>query len=179
MFQVGDLIVHGSEGVCRVEDVGSPPVGSICPNRIYYTLKPLYRSGRSYTPVDTVIQMRPVITSEQAQQLIRQMLSVEVEMLDDCNLRMQTEYYRSALQTNECEKLVQLIRTAYTRQQTAISNKRKPSMNDERYLKRAEDLLYGELAVALDIPKDEVKSYILTHSEQPDVAPPCDCEAVS
>lgn len=31
---------------------------------------------------------------------------------------------------------------------------------DERYRKRAEETLYGELAVALDIPKDSVEEYI-------------------
>ena len=31
---------------------------------------------------------------------------------------------------------------------------------DERYLKQAEELLFGELAAALDIPKEEVREYI-------------------
>ena len=30
---------------------------------------------------------------------------------------------------------------------------------DERYLKRAEDQLYGELAAALDMPRDQTVSY--------------------
>ena len=37
---------------------------------------------------------------------------------------------------------------------------------DERYLKMAEDSLYGELAVALDIEKDEVEKFIASHIEE-------------
>ena len=31
---------------------------------------------------------------------------------------------------------------------------------DERFLKQAEDMLCGEFAAALDIPKDQVRGYI-------------------
>ena len=33
-------------------------------------------------------------------------------------------------------------------------------MTDEKFLRRAEDLLFGELAVALDISRDKVTDYI-------------------
>ena len=36
---------------------------------------------------------------------------------------------------------------------------------DERYKKQAERLLYGELAAALEIPFDEVESYIARRVE--------------
>ena len=38
--------------------------------------------------------------------------------------------------------------------------KRKFGAVDERFMKRAEELLFGELAAALDIPKDRVPEYI-------------------
>ena len=43
MYQVGDLIVYGGTGVCRVMEVG-PQTGG----RLYYTLEPVYGSP---TPV--------------------------------------------------------------------------------------------------------------------------------
>ena len=33
-------------------------------------------------------------------------------------------------------------------------------MTDEKFLRRAEDLLFGELAVALNIGREEVRDYI-------------------
>ena len=39
-------------------------------------------------------------------------------------------------------------------------------MVDERYMKQAERLLYGELAAALDIPFDRVQPYIARRVEE-------------
>ena len=41
----------------------------------------------------------------------------------------------------------------------AVERKKLGSI-DERLKKKAEDLLYGEFAIALSIPKEKVKSYI-------------------
>ena len=38
--------------------------------------------------------------------------------------------------------------------------KRRFGTVDERFLKQAEDLLFGELAAALEIPRSEVRGYI-------------------
>ncbi len=56
--------------------------------------------------------------------------------------------------------MVQLIKAAYERCRERMAQGSKPSQVDERYMKRAEELLHGELAVALGISRDEVGSYI-------------------
>ena len=48
MYQVGDLIVYGGTGVCRVMEVG-PQTGG----RLYYTLEPVYGSCRIFTRLRT------------------------------------------------------------------------------------------------------------------------------
>lgn len=53
-----------------------------------------------------------------------------------------------------------LIRSAVRRRKHALRTGRKVSQMDERYLRRAEDALYGELAAALDLPEEEVLPYI-------------------
>lgn len=74
--------------------------------------------------------------------------------------RLAGEYYQRMLENHDCADLVQLIKTIYARQQTAHAAGRKGGQADERYRKRAEDTLYGELAVALDIPREQVEEYI-------------------
>ncbi|MDD2568140.1 MAG: CarD family transcriptional regulator [Clostridia bacterium] len=41
MYQIGDLIVYGRNGVCRVENIGVLDVPSINKNQLYYTLSPI------------------------------------------------------------------------------------------------------------------------------------------
>ena len=53
----------------------------------------------------------------------------------------------------------------YAKQKQAEAQKRRLGMVDERYMKQAERLLYGELAAALDIPFDQVQPYIARRVE--------------
>ncbi len=161
MYQIGDVIVYGGEGVCRVNAIGVLAILSINKDRLYYTLSPLYRDGKIFTPVDTTIFMRPAITSEEVQHLIKQIPEIRTNVLyENRNIKMLSDHYEALLQTYDCADLLQLIKTVYTKQQVVRENGKKLNMTDERYLKRAEEMLYSEFAFALGIPKDDVKSYI-------------------
>jgi len=160
MYQADEMIVYGGEGVCRVEAVGKLNIPGISREKEYYTLAPVYREGRIYTPVDSKVFMRPVIDRESAEALIRSIPKIQGDGYNGKNLRMLNEHYQSLLGTHQCEDMVQVIKSTYSRRQARHAQGNKSSQVDERYMKRAEDLLYGELAVALDIPKEQVADYI-------------------
>lgn len=159
MFEIGQLIVYGSTGVCRIEAVETPtniPVTD--PSRLYYRLKPLYDAGVIYTPVDTKVFMRPVISKEQAQQLIHSIPSVQVVPCDIHNPQMLSDHYKTFFQSHRCEDLVQLIKSL--RDKTMRAGGKTVSKTDQHYLKRAQEMLCNELAIALEMPADEVGPYI-------------------
>ena len=64
---------------------------------------------------------------------------------------------QAALQSHDCEELVQLIKTVYAKSRR---HGRRVSQVDQRYRKRAEELLNSELSVARGIPLKEVPAYI-------------------
>lgn len=70
MFKIGDDIIHGNSGACKVTNVGTLSTG--VKGRMYYTLVPYYVKGSSvYTPVDSEkVFMRPVMTREEAKAFI-------------------------------------------------------------------------------------------------------------
>ena len=70
MFQIGDHIVYGGEGVCAVKAIGALPVPGMDSDRLYYTLEPLYHGGVIYAPLDTPVPMRPVLSRDEAEGLI-------------------------------------------------------------------------------------------------------------
>ena len=160
MYQVGDMIIYGGEGVCRVEAIGPIDMHGINKNKPYYTLSPLYREGKIYTPVDSKVFMRPVISREAAETLIRSIPDIEGDQYREKNLRLLNEHYQSLIRTHQCEDMVQVIKSAYSRRQARHAQGSKPGQVDERYMKRAEELLHGELAVALGIRREEVADYI-------------------
>ena len=59
-----------------------------------------------------------------------------------------------------CVDRVRLIRAVYAKGRAAAKKGKRLGQVDERSMKRAEDILHGELAVALNIPVDGVKDYI-------------------
>ena len=101
--------------------------------------------------------MRPVISREQAEALIESIPAIEEDSFTTHSLRLASEHYQAALQSHDCHELVQLIKTVYAKSRR---NGRRVSQIDQRYRKRAEDLLHSELAVALGIPLKEVQPYI-------------------
>jgi len=162
MYQPGEYIVYGTSGVCKVDAVGAPPFEDEN-DRLYYTLSPIYGTETIYLPIDSKVFTRPIITKKQAEELIHTIPSIEIEKLDTHNPRMRGEYYEEVLNRHDCEDLVQLIKTVYAK---SIQNGHRISQIDQRYKKRAEDLLHGELSVALGIPVSEVPSYITQVIEQ-------------
>ena len=128
--------------------------------RQYYTLSPLYREGKVFAPVDAKVFMRPVITRDEALSLIHDIPNMETSVYENSNLRFLNEYYQQQMQNYTCEGLLQLIRNTHAKREVMISRGKKLGLVDERYMKRAEDMLHGEFAVALGIERSAVPQYI-------------------
>ena len=111
MYQPGDLIVYGGEGVCRVEAIGPLKLSDMKSDKLYYTLQPVYRTGTVFAPVAGKVFMRPIISREQAEALVRSIPQVQEQHLDSRNLRATGEYYQKMLSSHDCADLVQLIHT--------------------------------------------------------------------
>ena len=162
MFEKGACIVYGNTGVCRVEEIG--PLSNIRgshPGKIYYKLSPIRTGGTIYIPVDSDMFMRPVMTREEADALIWRMPKICERVCSSRDQRVLNEHYKASLRTHSCEELVRLIKSVYVKNRRLIKNGKKAGRTDLEYRKKAEMLLYEELGVALGIPFEEVKEYIV------------------
>ena len=75
-------------------------------------------------------------------------------------LQALAQHYQTVVRSHDCRDLIELMMSIYAKRQLVESQNRRLGMVDERFMKQAERLLYGELSVALDIPFDDVQSYI-------------------
>lgn len=167
MYQIGDYVIYSSSGVCRVEEIGTPKATYVDKTRNYYKLTPLYSTETIYAPVDTKAFMRPVITRDEAERLVMGIPEVQEEAIECKSIQMLSDHYQSNFESHDCNDLVKLIKTVYTKNRKAKDNGKKMGKIDERYLKRAKELLYGELAIALGISMESVSDYISGRLEQP------------
>lgn len=161
MFQIGDTVVCGSNGVCQVEEIGPlAMMGKASAGKKYYTLKPYFdNKGRIYLPVDSdKVTMRPTLTADEVNKLIDELDELEQVWIYDEKKR--EAEYKDAVNSSDPRKLIRIIKTMYYRRKSRIESGKKSTAIDERYFRVAEARLYEEMALALDIDRDEAKARI-------------------
>lgn len=161
MFQPGDLVVYGTTGVCRVEEIARPNRTGPDREKLFYLLNPLQQDGIIYTPVENgKVPMRAVISAEEAEALIDLIPTLTAEIYHGATLQALSQHYQTAVRSNECLELIEMMMSIYAKRRLVESQKRRLGMVDERFMKQAERLLYGEFSAALGIPFEEVQPYI-------------------
>ena len=165
MYQVGELVVYGATGVCRVEELTHLPGGDR--GRQYYLLKPLWQDGVIYAPVDSEkVPIRPVISRKEAEALVDQMPGIQAAVCRGATVQALAQQYQSAVRDGGHQALIEMMTAIYLKRGQAEAKNRRLGMVDERYMKQAERLLYGELATALEMPFDEVADYIAARLDE-------------
>ena len=157
MFSVGDKIIYGENGVCTVEKVAPLAMSGASQDKLYYHLSPLVGSGTYFTPVDSGAFMRPVIDRGQAEALIDAMPGIAPAICNDNRFNHVDAFYKELFRLHSCEALVAIVKGLHSR----MAERKTRSSRAEATMKRAKDMLHGELAVALDMDLAEVEPYIL------------------
>ena len=73
--------------------------------------------------------------------------------------------YKQAIQSNNPEQLIGIIKLIYQRKKTRQEQGKKTTTVDGRYFNLAENLLYSELELVLQKDKDEIYQMIKANCE--------------
>ena len=163
MFNIGDYIVYGHNGICRVLDITHPDISGIDNNRLYYVLMPQKtKASRLFCPADdNNISIRSVVTEQEARDLIQN--SKNIEPLEISNDKTRDDSYKKAIKSSDLRQWVMVIKTLLIRKKEREKCGKKITATDERYLKIAEEGLYSELALATGREVDEIQEIILSN----------------
>lgn len=157
MYEIGEKIVYGENGVCTVIKV-APLESSMSRDRLYYYLTPLIGSGTYFAPVDSGAFMRPVMSREQAEALIDAIPGIEPAICNDTRFNHVDAFYRELFKQHSCEALVSVIKGLHAR----MSERKTKSSRAELTMRRAKEILHGELSIALGMDYEEVEPYIIS-----------------
>ena len=148
MFEKGEYIIYGSNGVCEVQDYISPGSEN---SRVYYVLAPMRSKGSTiFSPVDNQkVLMRKVMTKEEAKEFLREI--PEYEDMEIRESRTQEQQYREVLQSCSSTDSLCLLKALYTRKRKREAAGRRITAVDEKYLSLTRDRIVNELSVALDM----------------------------
>jgi len=161
VFEVGDYVVHGNSGVCRVDAIQQMDEFGIGENRMYYTLVPVYSTGsKLFVPIDSKkVITRSVMTKNEVKKLLEEWNEIEAFGIE--NDKKREEIYKEALKSCDSRQWIKLIKTSYQRNQSRLEIGKKATSSDERYLQMAEENLFGELAIPLGMSRREAEEYFI------------------
>ena len=159
MFKIGDYIMYGVTGVCKVTDIIKEKYFNN--EEDYYVLEPVYATTETIIKIPVAnkkVFMRNIISKEDIDNLIEEIpLEKEVWIDDE---RERNYKFKSMVRSGDYRQWSTLIKTIFLKREEKKLEGKKITQEDERLFKSAEKLLNEEIATILHISPDEVPQYI-------------------
>ena len=161
MYEINDVVVYGTEGICTITDIAMLKFGG--EKSEYYILSPVTKAENTvYVPKNNekvLSRMRKIITKKEAEQLID---SIPAEPMDwIANDRERQSAFKNILLCGKPEEVLTMISSLYTKQTEQLAAGKKLHASDERFLRDAERMLFNEIGYALGLTSSEVLSIVL------------------
>ena len=162
MYQIGDCVIYGIHGVCRIRKLEERSVDR---RRVeYFVLEPLDGSSATYLiPTQNpaaLSKLQPVLSREALEALLR---SDEVRAdawIADEGQRKQT--YRDLINSGDRAALIRMVGTLHRHRAAQSAAGKKFHLCDDNFLRDAEKLLSSEFSLVLGIEPGQVGSYVLS-----------------
>ena len=135
MYKIGDTVLYGREGVCKIKDIVTRKLNNI--DKQYYFLTPLDDHITILVPTDNeeaLSKMRKVLSKKDIYELIK---------------------------TMNHEQLVKLTKTLYLNKQKQEKAGKKFHVQDQHFLQTAEKMLYDEFCHTLNLKPEQILPFIL------------------
>lgn len=160
MYQIGEMVVKRTKGVCKIEDIVNPEFVQDH-KKMYYQLTPLLDGGaKIYVPVDSKDgSMRSIMTEAEAETLIHKIPQITETWVR--NEKERERNYKDAIQSNNPERLIGIIKLLHHRKRNRQAKGKKTTAIDGRYYDLAEKLLYSELETVMGKNRQEIYNMIV------------------
>lgn len=160
MFQLGDQVIYSAHGACCVVDLETRIIDR--KKLTYLVLEPIGQGGSRYlVPTHNTVAMgklRKILTPDQLESL---MASESVRMdgwIPDENQRKQT--YRELIGRGDRESIMRMVHSLYCHKASQSSAGKKIHQCDDNFLRDAERLLSGEIAIVMNMEYDKAKAFL-------------------
>ena len=169
MFQVNDVIIYGTQGVCKITGTEEKTVNG--KKKTYFVLKPVEDQGSTiFAPTDNALalkKMRRLLTKDEIHKLMDSMRSEDAVWI--ANEAERKERYKGILAKGDHVELIRMIKAIYAHKKEREADGKRLHMSDERFFKDAEQILHNEFRYVLNIKdKTELMQYMLARIEKQD-----------
>ena len=165
-FEIGDMVVYGIHGVCRLIGAEKRPVDR--KQVEYYVLTPIRQEeARFYVPTHNPVavgKMRKVLTREELTALLQSPQIKEDGWIPNESARK--EQYRALITRADCAELICMLRALYTHKQEQHAAGKKLHLCDENFMKDAQRVICSEVSAVMEIPPEAVGEFIRSKIEE-------------
>lgn len=160
MFQIGERVVYGFHGVCKVADLEERVIDRR--KAVYMVLEPMGQgSSRFYVPTHNAAAMAKIkrmLTQEELEALLQSEAVRNGKWIAEENIRKQI--YRELIGKGDREALLQMVRCIHLHKAEQAAIGKRCHLCDENFLRDAEKLLIAEVAMILNVDQDVAKRYL-------------------
>ncbi|MGM8215346.1 CarD family transcriptional regulator [Bacillaceae bacterium W0354] len=160
MLNIGELVIYSSHGICRVEEITSKTFNGIA--KEYYVLRPI-ENNQNLTinaPVDhnNQIMMLELIEEKEAKELLNIFKSDDIMWVEKAHDR--TKLYEKFMNTGNREEIAKVANTLIRKKNEIEEEGKKFPENDNKFLTNIQNILFKELALALNMTDDAIQDKI-------------------
>lgn len=160
MFCIGDQVMYGNHGVCRIDSIQERTVDR---NQVsYFVLMPLEQSQTLfYVPTHNqaaLSKMRPLLSRS----ALLELLSSDA-LQEDCWIPEENRRklrYKELVGSGDFLSMAQMVHTLHRQKRLALEAGRKFHLCDENFLRDAQRILESELSAVLQIPREQVHDVV-------------------
>ena len=154
MFNINEYVMHKIYGVLQI--VGTEDMTFDGTVNTYYVCKTVFGHDHGITikiPINRIELLYKLINKQEAENIINKITTFDMEWIPESKKRIGK--YEELLLNGDIEFLCAALNELYTHRDTIkFTNK------DKEFMEKAEKIVLGEFAIALNIPYDDVKNYI-------------------
>lgn len=165
MFNVGDLVIYEAHGICHIDKISDKTLIDV--TKPYYELHPLDDpSLKISTPVDRATAvMKSIIERDEAEALIELFKQPGMRWMENNNQR--ANKFNAVVRTGDRVEITKIANTLLRRKHILDMNEKTLSNRDSNILDSIRDILFIEMAIALDMTnealEDKIKQTIIEH----------------
>lgn len=155
MFKIGDLIVYSGHGICRVDEISDKTYTGI--TKAYYVLHPIENSQKLTisTPVDNdKIVIVKLMNKEEAENILESFNSAGINWIEKPQLRGQM--FKDIVYTGNRMDIAKVANTLLWKKHEIEMARRKFYEQDNRILSTIQNILFKELAIALNTSSEAI-----------------------
>lgn len=160
MYKIGDVFIYGSNGACEITNIKEEKFAR--ETKIYYILSPFFDSRETiFVPVDNTAltaKMKKVLSRSEIMEMIRSI--PDCDTIWDENANTRREEYRRIISAADRKELLSLLKTLHDQKQKMEECGKNLSVLDEKYYRKAQNIIHSEIAMVMELEPKEVEPFI-------------------